>query len=57
MVSTIQWIGWANAIVVCFAGCGTSAPNPESPETPPVVITEMQVTFHVPRMCERLKLM
>lgn len=56
MIGTRQWIGWAS-VVVCFAGCGTSAPNAVPPATTAVDAIEKHVTFHVPKMCEQLRLL
>lgn len=57
MIDTRYLMCWSSAAVVCFAGCGTSAPDSPSTKTSSVAAIEMRVTFHVPKMCERLRLM
>ena len=56
MLNAIQFFGWASAIL-CVVGCGSSAPDSASPATLPVDAVSTHVTFHVPQMCERLKLL
>lgn len=57
MIHARHLMSWSSAAVVCFAGCGTSGPESVSSKPSSVAAIAKQVTFHVPKMCERLKLM
>ena len=56
MIETKQMICWVAAFVG-VAGCGTSPPDSNSPKASSISAINRQVTFHLPKMCERLRLL